>query len=103
MASEAYETLLRQMLAGEKRAIIAIIALPLFWGNCVNLPNMNGAIMGMTKAERCRFGENNKYLVCGKFSYPFMVEDSFYEDPYMSKPRPGILKVEINASSHFRE
>ena len=49
------------------------------------------------------FGENNKYKICGRFSYPFMVEDSFYDDPYMDTPRPGILKLEINASSHFKE
>lgn len=49
------------------------------------------------------FGENNKYKICGRFSYPFMVEDSFYDDPYMDKPRPGILKMELNASSQFRE
>ena len=49
------------------------------------------------------FGENNKYKICGRFSYPFMVEDSFYEGPYLDRPRPGILKLEINASSQFRE
>ena len=47
------------------------------------------------------FGENNKYRICEKYSHPFMIEDSFYEDPYMDKPRPGILKLEINASSQF--
>lgn len=49
------------------------------------------------------FGENNKYRICEKYSHLFMIEDSFYEDPYMDKPRPGILKLEINASSHFKE
>lgn len=49
------------------------------------------------------FGENNKYRICDKYLHPFMIEDSFYDEPYLEKPRPGILKLEINASSQFRE
>ena len=49
------------------------------------------------------FGENNKHLVWGKYSHPFVIEDSFYEDPYLSKTLPGILKLELNVSSHFRK
>ncbi|WP_051523054.1 ABC transporter ATP-binding protein [Prevotella sp. P6B4] len=48
-------------------------------------------------------GEKNKYRICEKYSHPFMVEDAFPDDPYLGKPRLGILKMEINASSQFRE
>ena len=48
------------------------------------------------------FGENNKYRIWGKYSHPFMVEEFLYEDPYLGRSLPGILKLDINASSQFR-
>ena len=48
-------------------------------------------------------GENNMYRICDKYIHPFMVEDAFVDDPYLRKPRPGILKLELNASYTFRK
>ena len=49
------------------------------------------------------FGENNKYRICKPYVHSFMVEESFCDDPYLGRPLPGVLKLELNASFHFRE
>lgn len=48
------------------------------------------------------FGENNKYRICTPYTHPFMVEEFLYEDPYLGRSLPGILKLDINASSQYR-
>ncbi len=48
------------------------------------------------------FGENNKYIICNPYTHPFKVEEFLYEDPYLGRSLPGILKLDINASSQFR-
>ena len=48
------------------------------------------------------FGENNKYRICNPYTHPFKVEEFLYEDPYLGRSLPGILKLDINASSQFR-
>ena len=48
------------------------------------------------------FGENNKYSICNPYTHPFKVEEFLYEDPYLGRSLPGILKLDINASSQFR-
>ena len=49
------------------------------------------------------FGENNRFIISRQFSFPFMVEDAFTDDPYLRRPLPGILKLDINASYQFIE
>lgn len=49
------------------------------------------------------FGENNRFIISSQFSFPFMVEDAFTDDPYLRRPLPGILKLDINASYQFIE
>ena len=48
------------------------------------------------------FGENNKYRICKPYAHPFMVEEFLCEDPYLGRSLPGILKLDINASSQYR-
>jgi lipopolysaccharide transport system ATP-binding protein len=48
------------------------------------------------------FGENNKYRICNPYMHPFMVDEFLDEDPYLGRSLPGILKLDINASSQFR-
>ena len=52
---------------------------------------------------RMWFGENNRYLIWGDYIHYFEVEDSYYPDPYLERPLPGILKMKLNASSTFSE
>ena len=47
------------------------------------------------------FGENNKYRLCKPYIHPFMVEEFLCEDPYFGRTLPGILKIALNATSHF--
>lgn len=47
------------------------------------------------------FGENNKYILCKPYAHSFMVEEFLYEDPYLGRSLPGVLKIELKASSHF--
>ena len=49
------------------------------------------------------FGEKNKYTISERYAYPFLVEDSFTDDPYLQRPLRGILKMDLNASFQFRE
>lgn len=52
---------------------------------------------------RMWFGENNRYLLWGHYTHSFELEDSFYQDPYLERSLPGILKMKMNATSTFSE
>jgi len=47
------------------------------------------------------FGENNRYLVWGHYVHTFEIEDSFFQDPYLERSLPGILKIKLKANSKF--
>lgn len=49
------------------------------------------------------FGENNKYRICKPYAHPFMVEEFLYEDPYLGRTLPGVLKIDLNATYHFNQ
>ena len=47
------------------------------------------------------FGENNRYLVWGHYVHTFEIEDSFFQDPYLERSLPGLLKIKLKANSKF--
>lgn len=49
------------------------------------------------------FGENRSYLVWGFYTHTFEIQDSYTKEGYNSDRIVGLLKLELNASSTFKE